>query len=189
VENARESTYINNTLDNLGTVSGRNQDRGIGRTLPAPYRASTVANAFFRLAEAEGRSLTPMQYVKLVYIAHGWCLALSGQPLIDETVEAWKFGPVVPSLYRDLKNYGAGGVTAPISRWPMRQDPEIDHDHMELIQSVYENYGRLTGVQLSNLTHQKGTPWANSWDPNGWGIDISDDDIRRHYEMLKERAH
>lgn len=26
--------------------------------------------------------------------------------LIDEQIEAWKYGPVVPSLFHDLKKYG-----------------------------------------------------------------------------------
>jgi uncharacterized phage-associated protein len=34
--------------------------------------ARAVANEFIRLAAEDGRTLTPLQIIKLVYIAHGW---------------------------------------------------------------------------------------------------------------------
>ena len=72
-----------------------------------PYDAATVANRFIELAESDsGRRLTPMQLIKLTYIAHGFSLAIKNRPLLDESVEAWRYGPVIPSLYRKLKSYG-----------------------------------------------------------------------------------
>jgi uncharacterized phage-associated protein len=59
--------------------------------------AHTVANRFLELAEAEGRSLTPLQLMKLVYIAHGWMLGIHQRPLIKDHIEAWKLGPVIPT--------------------------------------------------------------------------------------------
>jgi len=52
-----------------------------------------VANYLIGKAQSEGRSITPMQLIKLVYIAHGWTLGLYDQPLIGEQVEAWTYGP------------------------------------------------------------------------------------------------
>ena len=65
-----------------------------------PVRARAVANEFIHLAKADGRSLTPLQLIKLTYIAHGWMLTLYGRPLIVDEVEAWKYGPVIPDLYQ-----------------------------------------------------------------------------------------
>src|SRR4051812_24192144 len=70
-----------------------------------------VANYFIGRAMQEGKALTPMQVIKLTYLAHAWHLAISSTPLIAATVEAWKFGPVIPSLYRSLKKYGSGTIT------------------------------------------------------------------------------
>jgi antitoxin SocA-like protein len=77
-------------------------------------QARVVANEFIRLAEADGRALTPLQVIKLAYIAHGWMLALYQRPLISDSIEAWKYGPVIPTLYHALKKYGAGSVTGTI---------------------------------------------------------------------------
>ena len=42
---------------------------------------------------------TPMHVLKLVYLCHGWCLGFTGEALINEPVEAWTYGPVVPTVY------------------------------------------------------------------------------------------
>jgi uncharacterized phage-associated protein len=68
-----------------------------------------IANYFIELA----KFITPMKLQKLVYFAHGWCLALADKPLINEKIEAWQYGPVVSSLYREFKKYGNEGITSP----------------------------------------------------------------------------
>lgn len=75
------------------------------------YDSRTIANHFIALAEIEGRTITPMTIQKLVYLAHGWSLGLFDEPLIDDTVEAWEYGPVIPSLYNAFKKYGNNPIT------------------------------------------------------------------------------
>lgn len=65
-----------------------------------PGWSPDIANEFIRRGLREGRAFDQMQLQKLVYIAHGWCLAFSGEPLTGDRPEAWDFGPV----YRRLAN-------------------------------------------------------------------------------------
>ena len=69
------------------------------------YSAIAVANCFLDIADAQSRPITPLKIQKLVYIAHGWHLAIYEEPLIVELVEAWKWGPVIPLLYHEFKNF------------------------------------------------------------------------------------
>lgn len=153
-----------------------------------PYSAITVANEFIRLAGAEGRTLTPMQLVKLAYIAHGWSLALLGKPLLADHVEAWRYGPVVPGLYRHVKQFGSGPVTSPIPPTMFARGQSLDQTDAALVGDVYAKYGKLSGIQLSHLTHKPGTPWFSVYDPEGWGITIPDELIQRHYRELARAA-
>jgi len=56
-----------------------------------------------------------MKLQKLVYYAHGWHLALNNEPLIDEQVECWQYGPVISSLFHEFKIQLAIGDTIGLS--------------------------------------------------------------------------
>jgi uncharacterized phage-associated protein len=153
-----------------------------------PYSAIKVANEFLRLGNEDSppRGLTPLQLLKLVYMAHGWSLIHLQQPLLNEQAQAWQYGPVVPSLYHAIKQFGAGTISYPI---PGDTDPQqLSADAVGLIAAVYKAYGHLSGVQLSNMTHQPDTPWSKAWTHAGKNAVISNNEIQQHYRKLAERA-
>jgi uncharacterized phage-associated protein len=149
------------------------------------YSAISVANAFLDLARREEKSLTNMQLQKLVYIAHGYCLAQLNQPLFHNNVHAFQWGPVIPNLYKLLNQYGAGEVKDFI---PNDEPPiPLNSPEMEIIKEVWDYYGDFSAFQLSNFTHRAGTPWSETWRINQFGV-ISDDLIAKHYRKhLHER--
>ncbi|HBB95389.1 MAG TPA: hypothetical protein DC054_08350 [Blastocatellia bacterium] len=152
------------------------------------YDARSVANELVRIAGAKGRTLTNMQLQKLVYIAHGYSLAILQKPLIKQIVEAWRYGPVVPDLYHALRQYGNGVVNSPINILPAEELSETDK---ALLASVESAYGRFTGPQLSTMTHREGTPWREVYRPNAFFNNdvIPDSLIKEHYvRLLNERA-
>lgn len=145
------------------------------------HDSRTVANRFLRLAHDAGRPLTPMQVLKLVYIAHGWMLGLYGRPLIRDDVQAWQYGPVIPRLYNAMRSYGGGVVTEELAE-PIN-DP-LDGQEDDIVQQVFDLYGEKTGTALSRMTHADGTPWSLTYVPGSFGIVIPMDTIRDHYEKL-----
>jgi uncharacterized phage-associated protein len=150
--------------------------------------AHTVANRFLQLAQDRGASLTPLQLMKLVYIAHGWMLGMHQRPLITDNIEAWKLGPVIPRLYRSVKGFGSGAVQGPLKEWFSREEP-LDAIEDDVVQQTFDVYGGLSGVRLSALTHKPGTPWAKTWAPDSWAAQIPNDLISEHYKQLaRERA-
>ena len=73
--------------------------------------ALSVANYLIDLAKKENKNLTQLGLMKRVYIAHGFSLAINKESLLDnrfDKVEAWKYGPVIPSVYHSFKQYKAG---------------------------------------------------------------------------------
>lgn len=142
-----------------------------------PYDAKAVANYFLSLAETRGQQLDALKLQKLVYFAHGWHLAIKDQPLIDEQVEAWSFGPVIRSLYREFRNDGNRPIRSRAMDIDMMKDVETGeiYDRViepsvndgsgdaeftrSLLNRVWEVYGEYTGIQLSNMTHEPNSPW------------------------------
>ena len=78
------------------------------------HDARSVANELIRRAHDSGRDINPMQALKLTYYCHGWMLGLYHEPLLQQAVEAWRYGPVVPEVYHSLRRYGGEPISRPI---------------------------------------------------------------------------
>ena len=143
----------------------------------------TIANAFLVHAGNEDATLTPMQLLKLTYIAHGWMLGLYGNPLISDEIQAWQHGPVIPVLYNAIRGYRGKPVTKPIRNAPQ---VELNDKECSIIKQTYNIYGHLSGPALSRITHAPNTPWSLTYQPDQFGVIISDDIIQDHYAMLVE---
>lgn len=123
------------------------------------FSSDVVADYFLALAAQKGQTLTPMQINKLVYIAHGFYMGYTGNPLIKEAIEAWQYGPVINSLYHRFKKYG-GQIIYELGATPAR----FPDAAKQVVEQVYDTYGNLSGIDLSGITHQYGTPWELTYD-------------------------
>ncbi len=132
-------------------------------------------------------SLSPMQLLKLVYVAHGYMLGRHGRPLLSESVQAWQYGPVVPSVYQAVKQYRS----SPVPRVPSAaHDYCFDADEVAVMNQVVRTYGKASGVTLSAATHRPGTPWEVTWSRYGKNAEISNDLIEAFYaELLRQPTH
>ena len=159
--------------------------------MSAPYSALAVANYLLDLAKANRTTLDPMKLQKLIYFAHGWHLALYNEPLINEEVQAWQYGPVVQSVYHEFKQFGAGAITKHATDLDMNTGelvtpriPLEDARTMALLNKVWEIYGKYTGIQLSHLTHAHGSAWskAREENPNFKFVGIENPVIREDFQ-------
>lgn len=158
------------------------------------YTPKSIANFFLDLAKSRGELVSPMKLQKLVYYAHGWYSGNTGQPLIDEAVEAWQYGPVIPSLYHDFKQFGSSGITRKATEFDgiafREASPPEDPVIRTFLQNVWSSYGPLTGLKLSELTHSTDGPWDQTWkECNGMrGTDIPFERIAAHFKSAVEKA-
>lgn len=146
------------------------------------YDVLTVADAILKIAKSQGKSLTPMQLVKLTYIAHGWSLGLRNKDLFQNRIEAWQYGPVIPDLYHATKSYGRNPI--PLSVIGDTKDIQINDDDRAFLEEVFSKYGHLDGISLSYITHKAGTPWTQVYRPGVYNIEIPDSLITQHYKDL-----
>ena len=72
----------------------------------ARYAAAHIANYILRYFHVNKLEITHLKLQKLLYIAYGWNLVLNKEHprLFDESIQAWKLGPVIPSVYYYYKN-------------------------------------------------------------------------------------
>ncbi len=113
-------------------------------------------------------------------------------------MEAWQYGPVIRTLYHEVRKYGDRPVTEPLKDMNPHsyelEVAEIPNDELgkearETIAQVWGIYGRMSASQLSNLTHQTGTPWSKVMSDAGGGdipkyTYISTEAIQDHFQDL-----
>ena len=126
------------------------------------------------------RQTTPMHVLKLVYLCHGWLLGISDSALIHEPVEAWRYGPVIPSVYHAYKFFGGENIDVD----PIDRSAEFDEDQLHSLKIVDAIYGHLSAIHLSALTHRPGTPWDVTQRRYGFGSIIGDQLIRDHFKTF-----
>lgn len=133
--------------------------------------ALSVANYFVELAKNTGKKMTQLGLMKRVYIAHGFSLAILHKSLLDprfDRVEAWKYGPVIPSVYHSFKQYRSNPITEQtvIMEWdektmlPNFVTPKLkDSNAKKIVEMVWQRYLNKSDSEMVSLTHKKGTPW------------------------------
>ena len=150
-----------------------------------------IANYFIKHSE---QGLTLMQVMKLSYIAHGLKLGLGMGPMSEELAEAWKYGPVFPSVYHEFKYEPPGKITAlgtDIDEMTPITSNFIDREN-NILNLVHDAYGGIEGWKLSALTHKKNTPWYNAYHNGGGkdlrGVTIPNNEIENHFknEIIKK---
>jgi uncharacterized phage-associated protein len=146
------------------------------------HSAIAIANEFVRLA---GGPLDQMKLQKLVYVSQGWSLAILGEPLVRDRIEAWDGGPVFRTIWDQIKFLGVSGKGYLYDLGTKRPvfDDTITPNERAVIEHVWRKYGGFSGKQLSDMTHKRGTPWFNAY-LRGRNTQISNDEIAEHYRNI-----
>ena len=108
--------------------------------------------------------LSQKKLQKLLYYAYCWVLALLNESyeqinvrLFNERIEAWVHGPVIPSVYQMYKTYGVMNI----SRIDNFDTSIFPADILDILNQVWEVYGKFSGNQLEVISHKE-YPWINA---------------------------
>jgi len=127
-----------------------------------------IANFFIQKSiDTVCADFTQLKLQKMVYYAHGWHLGLSGNPLFLEPVQAWRYGPVIQSLRREFREFGSLPITRKARDVKFANDEILEYEYQlqeteaisPFLSRIWEIYGVFTPIQLTNMTHEEGTPW------------------------------
>jgi uncharacterized phage-associated protein len=117
-----------------------------------------VAKYLITLVEDDADELmSNLKLQKLLYYCQGFYLAMKHRVLFAEDIEAWPHGPVVPSVYHEYKQYGAGGIPCPEGF----AFSSLTKEEKDVINEVYSYYGQFSAWGLRNMTHNE-PPWKST---------------------------
>lgn len=147
------------------------------------YNAIDIAQLLIKRTSTEsneqGELISNMKLQKMLYYLQGFHLAFFDCPLFEEEIEAWQYGPVVPSVYEEFKSNGSNGIK-------FNDDVELitlSDDQQQLFNTVYENYIQFSAYGLMNKTHDE-SPWKDT--PTGKGNVITHDKMQRFFKTRIE---
>jgi uncharacterized phage-associated protein len=157
------------------------------------YTPLQVANTFLARFAPQAGGIEHMKLQKLDYFVHGWWLAYHDNRLLSEPPQVWKYGPVFPSLYQDLKIFGSEPLLEPVRTNPFGGVPELvpegDQDASALITWVWGRYGHLSAFALSDMTHRKGSAWQQVAESKKYRVPdnfpLVDEAVRAEFESIK----
>lgn len=144
------------------------------------YDARQIADWFIGRAAQDGRVLSIMHLLKLVYISHGWHLEMRNAPLISNGIEAWQYGPVIPDVYHAFRSQGVD-----VKNSLQFQGSELAVKDSKLLDEIYNIYGKISAFRLSEITHEVGGPWDLATKMGGNYAPILDELIKSHYQKKR----
>lgn len=152
------------------------------------YSAEEVARCFIKLANDEVIDLNPktgekitegitnLKLQKLLYFAQAAHLALYDQPIFKEEIQAWKFGPVVPTIYKKFSEYE--NTTLPI-----KEGACTDTELHAFLEEIWKLFGKYSASELVHLSHSH-SPYRDTYIEGKKNIIIDPEKMRIFYKDL-----
>ena len=95
------------------------------QTLLGRHKAMDVADHILILAKNREIRLDPLQLNKLLYITQCFSLGISGKPAFGDKIEAWKYGPVIKSIYKKFECHGNSKITHLTDHTPLNDSEKL----------------------------------------------------------------
>ena len=134
---------------------------------------------------------THLSLEKLVYFAYADYLCATSEKLFADKIYAFKYGPVIESVYEAYKHSGYKCVNPSEDHEPMEsklKDPARSRilfakdglKKLTFINKTIATYKDYTAEQLVDLTHKKGTPWDKTDSKKSYNV-IEDALIQQYH--------
>ncbi|NJK35333.1 MAG: SocA family protein [Oscillatoriales cyanobacterium SM2_2_1] len=117
-----------------------------------------IANYFIDKSKQSGEryAVTNMKVQKLLYYTQSLHLAMYNESLFEEELQAWVYGPVCPPVYQEYKVFGSNTISQ-----PALTIVDFNTDIENLLQEVWQYFGRYHAYLLSDMTHDE-QPWLKA---------------------------
>lgn len=128
--------------------------------------ATDLSNNILLRGKRDHIKITPMKLQKLLYYVCRDYVKETGQTPINEEFSVWQFGPVLLSVYGEFKGFGKKPITAyakDASGRSYRVSEEENPVLARVIDVAWAKYKNLTGIELSQMTHQEGAGWYRAY--------------------------
>lgn len=125
----------------------------------AQYTAHQIAHYIINKCIDLENPISNLQLQKILYFCQEKYVKETGTPLFDDLFEAWKYGPVVPEVYRSYSLWGGNCIDR------KNDDPVlISKEVQAIINPVIIEKMVKPAWQLVSETHVPDSPWYKIYD-------------------------
>ncbi|NFN93597.1 DUF4065 domain-containing protein [Clostridium botulinum] len=104
-----------------------------------------------------GRPVSNLQLQKILYYVQGeYMKHNNGEPLFEDDIVAWQYGPVVTSVYYEYNCYSSSNIRE------KQEETNLDSDEIGIINPIIDNKSNLSAWTLVQKTHSE-DPWINAY--------------------------
>lgn len=130
------------------------------------YSPETIANTILKRSFDEKLPINLMKLQKILFFVAAEYSKKTRSRLLGDSFQAWKYGPVVYSLYTQFQTYGPEEIeTYAKDALGEAQLIEAGTDAVldETIAELWELTKHRRGVDLARITQLPGSAWLDAW--------------------------
>lgn len=122
------------------------------------YDAITVAEYLIKYSTIKGTPVSNLRLQKVLYFIQAEFMVSKGSPCFGDRIEAWDLGPVVPTVYRAYKVFGASSI--PVDN-NVNAGSLVAGDDSEIINGIVDQCNKFSTSALVEITHNQ-EPWVKA---------------------------
>lgn len=146
------------------------------------YKALSIARYIIDYCNSRGSGISNLKLQKVLYYVQAEFLVSTPDhsPCFSDEIEAWDFGPVVPSVYHRYKIYGGAIIPSSQNDSFLFLYEKISESDQGKINAMVDATAKYSASQLVEFTHNQ-LPWKKAY-VRGRNNLISNETIRAYFE-------
>lgn len=117
-------------------------------------KAESVANYVIAYGMKIGHPVSNLQLQKILYYIQVHFLKKKGIPFFKDEIEAWQFGPVIPTVFYQYAAFGPAPITMfKIQKIDLKQEEKKD------LEQIVKEKAILSLLEIVADTNKKGKAW------------------------------
>lgn len=117
-------------------------------------KAKSVANYVIAYGMKIGHPVSNLQLQKILYYIQVYFLKKKGIPFFKDEIEAWQFGPVIPTVYYQHAAFGP----APITMFKT-QKIDLEQEEKKDLEQIVKEKAILSLLEIVADTNKKWKAW------------------------------